>query len=187
VDYPGYGACAGKPSPKNILSNTRAAVAALAAHLADATVNERIAVYGHSLGAAAVLQYAAVEPVRRVVCIAPFTTMRAMARRRVGWPLCTLLDHNFDNEACVTILRQREIPMLIVHGTEDRVIPVEMGRRLAEVSGAAYIEVPGAGHVDITDEAEDQVRAFMNGVTPASGKYPRISPGSAIRPVAARL
>lgn len=163
VDYPGYGACEGTPTPATILANTRAAVAALAQHLDLPDLKARMAVYGHSLGAAAVLQYAAVEGAQRVVLIAPFTTMMAMARRKVGWPLCLLLRHPFDNEACVRVLRERGTPVLVVHGSNDQVIPVAMGRRLADLAGGTFIEVPGADHVEIADEAETEVYAFMRG------------------------
>src|SRR5690606_16161767 len=121
-----------------------AAVAALAQHLDLPDLKTRIAVYGHSLGAAAVLQYAAVEGAQRAVLIAPFTTMLAMARRKVGWPLCNLLRHPFDNEACARVLRDRGTPVLVVHGSEDRVIHVTMGRHLADLAGGIFVEVAGA-------------------------------------------
>jgi 3-oxoadipate enol-lactonase len=40
------------------------------------------------------------------------------------------------------------VPALVVHGTEDRVVPVENGRLLARrIPGARYHEVTGAGHL----------------------------------------
>jgi len=58
-----------------------------------------VSLLGHSLGAAAALQAGAVIPARQILLIAPFTSMRAMAKRSVGVPLAYLLRHDFDNEA----------------------------------------------------------------------------------------
>ena len=49
------------------------------------------------------------------------------------------------------------VPTLVVHGLEDRVTSPEHGRELARlIPGAWLVEIPGAGHVLVTD-AEDQV------------------------------
>jgi pimeloyl-ACP methyl ester carboxylesterase len=40
-----------------------------------------------------------------------------------------------------------EVPALVVHGDEDRIVPVENGRRLAErLPNAGYVELSGSGH-----------------------------------------
>lgn len=39
-----------------------------------------------------------------------------------------------------------EVPAVLVHGTADPVVPVELSRRYAAASGAQLREVPGAGH-----------------------------------------
>jgi 3-oxoadipate enol-lactonase len=40
-----------------------------------------------------------------------------------------------------------EAPALVVHGTEDVIVPVENGRRLAaRLPNAEYLELEGAGH-----------------------------------------
>jgi fermentation-respiration switch protein FrsA (DUF1100 family) len=46
-------------------------------------------------------------------------------------------------------------PMLIVHGTADRTIPIRMGREIAAAAAGAceMLEVPGAGHIDAPQRA----------------------------------
>lgn len=167
IDYPGYGRCAGAPSPATIQAGADAAFAALAAHLAlpAADLARRSAVLGHSLGAAAACQFAARHAVARVVLVAPFTDLRAMARRSVGWPLCWLLRGNFDNRARLAEITTRvpAPPVVILHGDEDEVIPVAMGRALAAGLGgrATYHEIAGADHNGILLFAEAQIRAAM--------------------------
>ena len=49
------------------------------------------------------------------------------------------------------------LPTTVIHGDEDRLVPVERGRELAAaIPGARYVEIPGAGHILVTD-AEEQV------------------------------
>jgi pimeloyl-ACP methyl ester carboxylesterase len=50
---------------------------------------------------------------------------------------------------------------LVIHGTEDRLVPLEQGRDLARgIPGARLVEVPEAGHLLVTD-AEAEVSAAV--------------------------
>ena len=166
IDYPGSGANGGAPSPGSIHAASAAAVSALAAHLrlSLAELAPRLAVFGHSLGCAAALGYAASHPVARIVLVAPFTSMYDMARRVLGWPLCEILVHRFDNRACLdAIVAPGGPPITIIHGTADEVIPIAMGRELASRHAQAIrlVEVPGGSHNGILDTAQDQIYAEM--------------------------
>jgi pimeloyl-ACP methyl ester carboxylesterase len=47
------------------------------------------------------------------------------------------------------------VPTLVLHGTEDRLIPVENGRRLARrIPGAELVLLEGAGHLYHSEQAE---------------------------------
>jgi pimeloyl-ACP methyl ester carboxylesterase len=55
------------------------------------------------------------------------------------------------------------IPTLVLHGTEDRVIPVENGRRLAErIPGAELVLLDGAGHLYHSEQAETADEAVLD-------------------------
>jgi pimeloyl-ACP methyl ester carboxylesterase len=133
LDYPGYGDCEGKPNPKSIRESSQAAVLALAGHLKTTpeALRARLAVLGHSLGCAAGLMAAQDQAVKKVVLIAPFTTMTEMGRRVLGWPLCYLNLHRFDNQKTLAAVVKNGARVTIFHGTADEVIPVSMGRELA--------------------------------------------------------
>jgi uncharacterized protein len=167
LDYPGYGECEGKPSPETILESTRNAVGALVQWLGvrQTDLDPQLAVLGHSLGAAAALNFAAHHPVQRVVLIAPFTSLRDMAKRSVGTPLCYLLRHDFDNRARLReiLSAHPQLQVTIVHGSADQVIPVDMGRDLAAAAGGrvAYIEIPHADHNAILSIEEDLLHRVM--------------------------
>ncbi len=165
VEYPSYGACRGSPSPATILATNERAMTMLAQRLGLGLddLHQRTACLGHSLGAAAALQYAAKHPPRRLVLISPFTTMKDMARRSVGWPLCELLVHRFDNRARLAELAAAGLPpTAIIHGDRDGVIPVTMGRELAAAHPGIHLSViVGAGHNDVLDMAAREIVTAM--------------------------
>ena len=148
-DYPGYGECKGTCSPEAIQDAAKAACAALEEQTGPIHWN----VLGHSLGAAAALAFAAEHPVDKVVAIAPFTSIREMARRFVG-PLCYFPHrHHFDNRQRLGEIRKKShVPEVhIFHGSRDPLIPVAMGRQLYNefYEVVTYHEVRGADHNDI--------------------------------------
>jgi uncharacterized protein len=168
IDYPGYGRCEGTAEPANIEESSEMALGALAGRLQikPGELESKLNVLGHSIGTGAALQFAAHHPVRQVVLLSPFTSLRDMARRTVGWPLCWLLRHNFDNRARLKELAARPAPpqVTIFHGTEDEVIPMKMGRALAAMFPkiTTFHEVPGATHDSIVGDAETQIFSAMN-------------------------
>ena len=71
------------------------------------------------------------QSVKRVVLISPFTTMTEMGRRLLGWPLCYLNLHRFNNRAILARVCEQGGRVIIFHGTADEMIPVSMSRELA--------------------------------------------------------
>ncbi|HWB60201.1 MAG TPA: alpha/beta hydrolase [Chthoniobacteraceae bacterium] len=169
IDYPGYGNCQGSAEPANIEESADKAVSELAAHLNmnQGELEPKLNVLGHSIGAGLGLNFATRHPVKRVVLFAPFTTLRAMGQRVVGWPLCWLLRHNIDNRARMKELAARPSPpeVTIFHGADDTFIPPEMGRSLVALCPqiATFHEVPGATHDTIVYVAASDAYAAMNG------------------------
>jgi pimeloyl-ACP methyl ester carboxylesterase len=89
-----------------------------------------------------------------------------MARRAIGWPLCWLLLHNFDNRARMAELAARPQPprVTIFHGSADTLIPEEMGRSLAEAfpKMATFHEVADADHNSVVTWAQPEMFKAMN-------------------------
>ncbi len=154
LDYPGYGACAGHPSPPAIRTSIAAAFSAAATALqrTPEQLTDDCGIVGYSLGSGPATQ--AAEDCRgcsRLILLAPFTSLHAMARRAVGWPICLLLTHDFDNQARLDAIMQRDRhPRLaICHGDEDEVVPQAMGRALAaRYPEARFLALAGMAHND---------------------------------------
>ncbi|MDB6074840.1 MAG: alpha/beta hydrolase [Verrucomicrobiaceae bacterium] len=166
-DYPSYGQCEGTPSPKTIGESIHALVPAVAANL-GLTVDElrpKLRVFGHSLGCASALMAMEAYGIKNGVLVAPFTSMLAMGQKIVGWPMCNLLRHRFDNVAALERLKAvGGVHLHVFHGTADEVIPVAMGRELGErFPGLIQFEaVQGARHNDIIETDRRSILAAMD-------------------------
>jgi uncharacterized protein len=157
VDYPGYGICDGIPTPRSILENAEGALEALVAKKQGEFRAEALCVFGHSLGGAAALQFAARYRVQKIIAISTFTTMDAMVRATIRISLGQLLQHRFDNvNSLKAILSSKQVPsILIFHGEKDEIIPLKMGRALAQLDPTRirFVPVPGAHHNDVIEKA----------------------------------
>ncbi len=165
VDYPGYGLCEGSPNPTRIEES----IVSLATkmkdewHWTDSELSARSGVFGHSIGCAAALIAADRLQINRAVLCATFTTMTDMAQRTVGWPLCYLNRHRFDNVARLNSLTARNAQVRIFHGTADEIIPVTMGRELAQKfpKNVRLTEVQDSHHNEVVQDAGEEIGAAM--------------------------
>lgn len=127
---------------------------------------------GWSLGAASAIELAYRRPVAGVVTISAFTNLRKMAHQFVPWlPMSLILKYRFDN---VGKLPEISCPILIVHGTEDDLVPPAMAGELAAAAKGKVkrYSVAGAGHNDVFEvggvELLDQIEKFLDTVVNAS-------------------
>jgi pimeloyl-ACP methyl ester carboxylesterase len=51
-----------------------------------------------------------------------------------------------DEAPAMSFARRVRCPSLVIHGSDDRIIPIDMGRRLAKAIGADLVVVEGGGH-----------------------------------------
>lgn len=130
----------------------------------------RIAVLGHSVGAGAALFEASRNPdIAAVVSVAAFAhpaevTERYLRHLHIPRPITRLvihyvewiIGHRFDCIAPINTCGHIPCPVLLVHGTRDRTVPVEDARRIAaRCDGAAVqlLEIEDAQH-DSTEPIE---------------------------------
>jgi 3-oxoadipate enol-lactonase len=68
-------------------------------------------------------------------------------------------------EGSQLLLRSIRSPTLIIHGSDDRVVPLRYGEELARlIPGAELVVLPGAGHMYVTDAtqaADSAVLSFL--------------------------
>jgi fermentation-respiration switch protein FrsA (DUF1100 family) len=148
VDYPGYGGSGGRATESRVYEAADIAYEALASR--PGVDPRRIFVYGRSVGTAPATWVAARHPVVGLILEAPFTTARALARRHYPIIPRFVLHLELDNLARMKDLR---CPVLVFHGTADRLVPPEMGRQVAAAAAGPVelVMIEGAGHNDTYD------------------------------------
>ena len=121
----GYGGSAGSPTEADNVADALAAYDALVARGVPAG---KIVAYGESLGSGQAVRLAVERPVAGVVLEAALTSTVDVGRPVYFWlPLGLLIADKYNVERDIGAVRA---PLLILHGEQDEVIPVEMGRRL---------------------------------------------------------
>lgn len=79
-----------------------------------------------------------------------------------------------------SLARGIRCPVLLVHGSEDRIVPVELSRSLAELLDAPLVELEGVGHSPQgrhPAEFNSLMRRFIDETVAATGTAPASSPG----------
>lgn len=155
VDYPGYGRSGGSPSEATLVEAAEGAFAELGRRFPG---RPRV-VCGWSLGAAVAVQLAAdrvtegAGELDGLMLLSAWTDLPSLAGEHFPrWMVSMLLSERYDSLARAPELT---LPTLVVHGSADRIIPVQHGQRLSRaLADARYLEVPGAGHNDLLAHAE---------------------------------
>ena len=148
-DYRGYGKSGGQPlKEEDLYLDARGALSYLEGlgwH------RERIIYFGQSMGSSVALQLALEAPPAGLVMESSFTRMSDIVRYTstfgyyiVGW----WINLDFDNIAKIGKLR---VPLLMIHGERDQVVPVQMTLRLFEQAQdpKSLFIIKGGGHCDV--------------------------------------
>ncbi len=166
IDYRGFGNSTDVlPSEEGVVEDAMAAWRWLGTQHPD---RPRY-VFGHSLGGAVAVQLAAkladaptaLAP-RGVIVEGTFTSIGDLVSTfRWGWlPVGLLITERFDSVAAVPKVKA---PLLIVHGTEDRLVPSRFGQQLYDRATAPkrLVLVEGGTHSSSTWRGEREVREAM--------------------------
>src|SRR6185503_4583373 len=143
VDYPGYGASGGRTTEAGIYEAGALAYQALVSR--SGVDPNRIYVYGRSLGSAVATRTAADQAAAGLILESPFTSARDMAARTYRIFPLFLVRVKLDN---LDTIRRVHCPVLVFHGTADMLVPMDMGRRVAEAAPGPkeFVMIEGAGH-----------------------------------------
>jgi fermentation-respiration switch protein FrsA (DUF1100 family) len=146
-DYRGYGRSEGRPTESGCIADGRAAQRWLAERMRIEPSD--VVLIGRSLGGAVAVALAASEGARALVLESTFPSACDVAGRQFGWlPVRWAMDNRYDSFARI---RQFRGPVFQCHGSSDRLIPIELGRKLfhaAPTRMKQFVELPGFGHND---------------------------------------
>lgn len=156
-DYRGYGLSTGGPATAKKATQDLTAVY-------DYTVrvlripSERIILFGSSIGSGPTMELAAQKPVAGVILKSAFKSAFTV--------LTVVPILPFDRFPNLKHIRQLRIPVLIIHGMRDRIIPFRHGARLYDAAPGPkqHLWVEDAGHNDLPSVAGQRyysaLRAF---------------------------
>ncbi len=159
TSYRGYAAGAGTPSEAGMMEDARAA---LAFAQAQGIAPEDTVLYGESLGTGVAARMAMEDGAwRTLVLDAPYTSIEDRASEVYFWlPVSLLIRDRFDTAAFID---QVETPLLILHGTEDDVIPIDHGRALLDLATEPKqgIWIEGGNHYLLPEVVAGALEGFL--------------------------
>ncbi len=149
-DYRGYGRSAGHLWNLSEPATYRDGEGALAyLRSRNDLASTRLVYFGRSLGAAVAIELSREHPPAGLILETAFTSIPEMARIVMPYlPFPGLLWTKYDNLAKLPTIR---VPVLILHGDQDEVVPHRLARRLFEAANPpkTFYTVHAAHHNDI--------------------------------------
>ena len=148
-DYRGYGQSEGRflnLSERATYSDGAGAVDYLRGR--EEVRDTRIVYFGRSLGAAVAVEIARTAPPAGLILETTFTSIRDMSKVVLPYfPIRSLLRTRYET---VKKLPELYVPLLIVHGDQDEVVPLEQAQRLLEAANPPkrLYTIHGAHHND---------------------------------------
>ncbi|MFQ5598653.1 MAG: alpha/beta hydrolase [Nitrospiria bacterium] len=146
IDYRGYGKSGGEISETGTALDARAAYDYLINR--DDIDPRRIILFGRSLGAAVAVELATELQFGGLILESPFTSIRDMARERFSFlPVDTVIKTRYDS---LSKIKSVHLPLLILHGDRDQIVPFQQGRRLFEAANRPkrFHTISNGGHND---------------------------------------
>ena len=155
-EYRGYGRSAGTPSEAAIVADCERFYDLLVER--DDIDGARVAMHGVSLGGGVVAALSSRRSARALVLESTFTNVPDLASQWLA--PATFIEDRFDTRA---VLSRASTPVLILHGTEDTVVPFKHARELHRVAWDSRLVPFRAGHrIPQTERGYwSRIRAFL--------------------------
>ena len=139
---------AGAPTEAALIADGRHALKWLES---QSILPPNITLYGESLGSGVAVALAAENDIKSLILEAPYSSVAEVAQSTYWFvPAYWLVKDKFNSVERIDDVRA---PILIVHGAQDKTIPVKFGEKLfsAAHGGAKFIKVDDAGHANLYD------------------------------------
>ena len=119
----------GEPSEQNLYNDAKKTIDWLNSR---GVKNKNIILYGESLGTGIAVELGQTNQFGGIILESPFTSMTNAAKNIYPWlPVKYLLKDKYDSEKKIKNL---QIPILIMHGKKDNIVPFKMGKKLYDLA-----------------------------------------------------
>ncbi|MFW5785112.1 MAG: alpha/beta hydrolase [Chitinispirillaceae bacterium] len=125
VSYRGYAGSEGRPSEKGVYIDGQSAVEYAKLKLQYEQSN--IVIYGRSIGTAVAVDVAQNRNIKKLILITPLSTGADVGRATGLGFFQFLVGSPFDSMAKINNVK---CPVLVIHGTQDEMIPYRLGKKL---------------------------------------------------------
>jgi len=158
IDYRGYGKSSGTPSEENLYFDGAALY-----QFAKRRNAERLIIYGRSLGSAVASRLAADQSCDLLVLETPFDNLRGVIPSPWNFLAPILpLRHRMSNVDHLKLVDER---VVIFHGTEDPIVPLNSALRLRPLLKRPddFIIIPGGRHRNLgrTEPYQKKIRELL--------------------------
>lgn len=145
-DYPGFGKTTGKRKETIFYAD---ALTLYTIAIRDFPA-EKIIIYGKSIGTGIAAQLASIRDCKRLILETPYYNFPALCRKYFFiYPVSLGSKYSFPTS---TFIKQIQVPITLLHGTSDGVIPYKHSTWLVEKKpGTGLITIKGGTHNDLPD------------------------------------
>ena len=127
VAYRGFSGNKGKPTEAGLYEDARSALNWL---IKQNVKEDQIIIYGESLGTGVSIEVAQNKKFAGIILESPFTSMVDAGKFYYPYlPVSLLLKDRYET---IKKLKNINIPILIMHGKKDRIVPFHMGKKVFE-------------------------------------------------------
>ena len=129
MTYRGYGGSTGFPTEVNNVADARLAYGAL---VHDGVPPSSIILYGESLGTGVATRIAVERPVAGLILETPYTSIVDIGAK--AYPFLPVRWLMLDRYETTRYIANVKVPVLILHGERDAIVPAAMGREIARLA-----------------------------------------------------
>ena len=147
VDYRGFGKSTGRRSQKNIKRDMQVVYD----KIKEQTTEDRIILYGRSLGSGFATKLASTNNPKMLVLDAPYYSLTKVTARYMPFmPLSVLMKYPLPTYKW---LKYVQCPIHIIHGTNDKLIPYKSSLKLSKINPklTKLHSVIGGGHKNLNN------------------------------------
>ena len=160
ISWRGFSGNPGKPTEENLYNDARKSVL----WLNEAGVkNKNIILYGESLGTGVATELGQNNSFSGIVLESPFTSIADAAKIYYPYlPVNLLLKDRYDS---IKKIKNIKIPILIMHGKKDNIVPFFMGEKLYQMANEPkykYFSEEDDHMMEFNDDLLNAVKVILN-------------------------